>query len=126
MPAKNHLSKKDKAIMKENLHSLIIILRSIVGLGLLVYAFIALYVLAPFNMSHTSLNEFIFILYCPLVMILSIILSFRSYKWAGVLLTIHALIYIISSAIEDEPILFIGIPTLGLGILFYWYSRFDD
>ena len=86
----------------------------------------AFYLNSSLSMSHTSLNEFIFILYCPLVMLVSIALSFWSFKWAGILLTIHALIYMISSAIEDSPILLIGIPTLVLGILFYRYDRISN
>lgn len=109
--------------MKENLLSLINVLRFIIGIGLLIYEFMAFYVLAPSNMSYTSFNEFIFILYCPMVMLLSVVLSFWSYKWGGIILTIHAIIYIISSAIENGPILFIGIPTLVLGILFYRYYQ---
>ena len=111
--------------MKANLQSLISVLRAILGIGLLIYAFVILYVLAPLNMSHTSLNEFIFILYCPLVMILAIILSFKSYKWAGIILITHAFIYLISSSIEDGPILFIGLPALGLGGILFWHSRLN-
>lgn len=109
--------------MKANLQSLITVLRAILGIGLLIYAFMFLYLLTPLTMSHTSLNEFIFILYCPLVMIFAIILSFKSYKWAGILLITHAILYLISSSIENGPILVIGLPALFLGSALLWHSR---